>query len=69
MFGKLSATRRKVYQYDLNKNLIKIYESITSVYKENEFLKLSGRQIKYCLSNKRDSYRGFIWSFTPLESN
>lgn len=65
---KLNKVQKKVYQYDLEGNLIKIWDSAVECDKEEGFS-------LYCISracNNRyyDSniYNNYMWSFEPLEN-
>lgn len=54
---------KKVYQYDINKNLINEFNSITSAEKETNFT--TGGISSACNKKQKTAY-GFIWSFKKL---
>ena len=49
---------KKVEQYDLEGNLIKIWNNIKEIYTTTEF-KRDG--IFDCSNGKRESYKGYVW--------
>lgn len=52
--------RKKVAQYDLNNNLLKVYNSISDAARETG----SNRQgISYCCKNKQKTCNNFIWQY------
>lgn len=59
---------KKVYQYDLNDNLIRIWNSAMEVQRETNF-----KQSNICAScnnkypNTKNIYRGYKWSYAILE--
>lgn len=56
---------KKVYQYDLNYNLIKVWDSVMDIERT---LNINSGIISSCC-NKRYRYKtshNFIWSYTPL---
>ena len=52
-------SRKKVAQYDMEGNLIKTYESITSTKKDG----FTSTEVSKCCNNKLKKYKGFIWKF------
>ena len=56
----LNHIKKKVYQFDLNMNIIKIYKSLSQVKKENGF-DISSIS-KVCRLKQKTSY-GFIWRY------
>ena len=52
-----------VYQYDLNYNLIKKWDSITIAAKQN---KTSTSSISGCCKGKYKTCKGYIWSYTEI---
>lgn len=56
-------TSRKVYQYDTNGNLIKIWPS-TMECKRNGYVQSS---IWRCCVGRRNFHKGYIWSYEPLK--
>ena len=56
--------KRKVYQYDLNINLIETYNSLTDVSKKYQVSKSS---ISNACNGKSKTSKGFIWSFNQIE--
>jgi hypothetical protein len=57
-FGKLNGNSKKVYQYDLNGSLIKIWDSMADVNRE---LGVLVSCISNCCSGKIKTSGGFIW--------
>lgn len=58
-------SEKKVYQYDLHGNLIKVWDSLISINKE---LKHKNSNINSCCLNKkyRHTAYGYKWSYKPL---
>ena len=56
----------KVAQYDLNGNLIKVWNSVKEIYTTTEF-KRDG--IIQCSKGLRDSYKGYRWKIYNKEKN
>jgi hypothetical protein len=54
---------KKVYQYDSKGNLIKIWDSVSSVEKELGFKKTN---ISSCCLNKKSQAYGYKWLYYPL---
>lgn len=54
---------KQVYQYDKQCNLIKIWKS-TMECDRNGF---NSSAISTCCNGKRNSHKGFVWSYTPIE--
>ena len=52
---------KKVAQYDLNDNLIKIYDSLSQAEKETNTPKSSG--ISKCCRGKQEIYINFKWKY------
>ena len=52
---------KKVAQYDLNGNLIKVYESLRQAEKETNTPKSSG--IAHCCRGKQKTYINFKWKY------
>jgi hypothetical protein len=57
--------RKKVYQYTLNLELIKVWDSVYECGKNG----FSLQNITACCSGRRKSHKGYIWSHTPLFNN
>ncbi len=57
--GKNNAMSKKIAKYDLENNLIKIYDYIT----EAELDGYNRRYTGMCANNKIKTYKGFIWKF------
>ena len=57
--------RKKVYQYTLNLELIKIWDSAYECGKNG----FSLQNITACCSGRRKSHKGYIWSHAPLFNN
>lgn len=55
---------KEVYQYDLNYNFIKKWDSIKQT-KEGGFFR---NYVSDCCNGKLKAYKGFIWSFKLIES-
>ena len=53
---------KKVFQYDKNLNLIKIWESGQEAQRKG----FSSGNISNCCNGKLNQYKGYIWSYTPL---
>lgn len=51
---------RKVYQYDLQNNLIKIWKSVRQIERE---LHLEANKIYACCNNKIENYANYIWQY------
>lgn len=60
MYGKKPANVRKVIQYDINNNIIKIWDDIHEV--ENK-LKLHHSNIIKCCKGERKTTGGYKWSY------
>lgn len=58
--------KRKVYQYDLNYRLVKVWESFKEIEKKEGF-NIGG--IWQVCNHKRYSYMGYIWSYHKLHSS
>ena len=56
----MSQMVRSIKQYDLNKNFIKEYDTITIASKE---LKIDNSTIVKCAKNKRNTAGGYIWEY------
>lgn len=54
---------RKVYQYDLSNNLIKVWDSANATNKYG----FNSRHVHDCCKGHRKTHKGFIWSYEPLE--
>lgn len=54
---------KKVYQFDLNGNLIKEWVSSSEA---SRVLGISGGHIRNCCLNKEKSFKGFIWKYEIL---
>lgn len=59
-YHKKPKNLKKVYQFDKNKNLIKIWETAMDVERE---LNISNASIHQCCKNLRHSAGGFLWSY------
>jgi group I intron endonuclease len=57
----LSANKKPIFQYDLNMNFIKEWDSATDVVKELSIM--NKKNISACLKNKRPTAYGFIWRY------
>jgi len=57
--GKNNAMAKKIAKYDLDNNLIKIYNYISEA--ENDGY--NRRYTSMCANNKIKMYKGFIWKF------
>lgn len=57
------STRIQIYQYDLNGNLLKIWNSTT---KAAETLNGDKTGIQHCCFGKIKTYYNFIWTYNPL---
>lgn len=53
---------KKVYQYDLNGNLIKVWDN-ARIASENGFTRSS---ISHCCLGRRKKHKGYIWSYKQL---
>lgn len=63
---QLPTKRLKVYQFDLNENLIKEYESITSAAILN---KLHISDIHKCCKHKANTHGNYFWSYKKENNN
>lgn len=54
---------KKVYQYNLKNELIKIYDSTCQAASENNF---SQGNIASCCRGERQTHKGYKWSYEPL---
>lgn len=54
-------SRKPVYQYDINNNLLTVYTCRKDVIDKNPHLKLSG--LTKCIYGERKSYYGYIWKY------
>lgn len=54
---------KQVYQYDLNRKLIKIWESTQECQRHG----YSSGNISSCCSGKRKTHKGYIWSYVELK--
>ncbi len=61
---QMSHIKRKVVQYDLNMNIIKIWDSITDIYNELNYDR--GTIINNCKGRTKSSH-GFIWKYYEEE--
>lgn len=57
---------KKIVQYDLNGNLIKVWEYINKASNE---LNICQSSISLCLTNKRKTAGGFIWKYYDGDDN
>ena len=58
-----SKTSKKVYQYDLNRNLIKVWDSVKECRHQgftNVWYLCNGK------SKSNKPYKGYLWSYTPF---
>lgn len=55
---------KKVYQYDINKNLINTYPSCAECERKTGF---NSSKISACCNGKRKTHKGYIWSYTELK--
>ena len=60
----INKSKKPVFKYDSNKQLIDKYESASKAGKENNIK--SYNIIHYCHNNKK-MYKGFYWSYTELQ--
>lgn len=68
MFGKYGSKHhrsKKVYQYDLDGNLIKVWENAYEIKRE---LNYSQSEINKCCLNKKDKAYNYMWKYTNKES-
>jgi len=56
--------RTKIYQYTLEDELVRVYSAINKACNNTEF-KSSG--ISNCARGHRKTYKGFKWTYTPIE--
>ena len=56
--------KRKVYQYDLQNNLIKTWDSVRQIERE---LKLEANKIYACCNYKIENYSNFIWKYETVK--
>lgn len=65
MKGKLNRkdVSKKVYQYSLSGELINVFESVMDVKRKLGF---DVGNISKCCNGKQKTYKGFMWSYTPL---
>lgn len=56
--------KRKVYQCDLQNNLIKTWDSVRQIERE---LKLEVNKIYACCNNKIENYANFIWKYETVK--
>lgn len=54
--------RKKVYQYTLDNQLVKVWESARETNKDG----FSYKNISQCCNGKRKTHKGYKWSFEPL---
>lgn len=59
-YGKPSKKRKQVGQYDINGNLIKIWDCADMIAKE---LHINANNIRNCCRNNRYKVGGFIWKY------
>lgn len=59
----IKRVKKTIYQYTLNENLLKIWDSIIDIEKECGFARAA---ISYCCNGKRKTAYDYIWSFEPL---
>ncbi len=57
---------KKVYQYDLEGNFIKIWDSVRSA---GQFFRNKGANITKCCKGERQTAHGFKWSFNLTTNN
>lgn len=57
-FGSTHPTAKKIYQYDLNGNLIKIWGSASEAERLGNF---NAKSIYMCVEKRRLSYKKYIW--------
>lgn len=55
----------RVYQYSLNGELLKIWDSVTNAAESCDGDKTG---VQHCCCNELKTYKGFIWSYIPLNS-
>lgn len=55
---------KQVYQYTLDGELVKVWDSILDIEIECGFARAA---ISYCCNGKRKTAYGYIWSFEPLD--
>lgn len=58
-------SRTCIYQYDLEGNLIRIWNSIT---KAAEHYNIDKTGIQHCCAKKLKTYYNFIWTYSPLNN-
>ena len=64
---KISSNQKKVYQYDLDNNFIKEYDSARKAAKELGFKSSSG--IVNCCNGKSKTSHGYIWRHEKYDIN
>lgn len=60
-FGKANHNSKKVYQYDFQYNLLKVYDSVSQAQKENNI-----KHISSCCLGKRKSAGNYIWKYEEI---
>lgn len=55
--------KKTIYQYDLNKNLIKIWDCISDIKEE---LNIKGCVISACCLGRTKTSHGYIWKYTSF---
>lgn len=63
--GHLDSSPKKVYQYDNNLNLIKVYESTVECAMHG----FSQGHVASCCRGERKTHKGFVWSYCELDKN
>lgn len=62
--GEDSPFNKKVYQYSMKGDLIKVYPSLSIAAKENGRTRTA---ISYCCLGKTETCNGFVWSTNPID--
>lgn len=65
-YGKPSKRRKKVYQYDLQGNFIKEWDSASDIWKKT---KISQGNVSSCCRGERKTAGGYEWSYTSKETH
>ena len=60
--GKIAYNRKTVYQYTLDNELVKVYDSVKDTVKNG----FTSSSVVMCCLGKRKTHKGFRWSYKPL---
>ena len=61
--GKAHHNHKTVFQYDMDLNLIKEWDSVMDIERE---LKIRNGHISECCNGKRKHVKGYIWKYKPI---